>query len=145
MKWVKIFFFQLLKQSASWNCQNRQTSTASEPQDPSLTELPAKALEKRQASETCWKFHHTEDELREVNIQPKIAHIQTQAVVHQTCSEPVKRGEEMTSVQPQREESDVGDLNTHQTRLMTKARFLRYVILKMSSMLPLLDVPSNSS
>lgn len=45
----------------------------------------------------CWKFNCTEDQLCQVDVQAEVAHVQTQPIIHQTCSKPVSRAEEVSS------------------------------------------------
>lgn len=83
----------MLQQSTFWNCKDCKTSTTSKAQEPCLTYFPPKVLDKRQTSQSCRNFYYTKDELCEVDIQAKIANIQTQSVVYQTCSKPINRVE----------------------------------------------------
>lgn len=89
-----------IQKSTFWNCKYHKTSTASKQQDHCLTYFPPKGLEKRQRAQTCRYFYNAKDELCEVDIQTEVSNIQAQAVVHQTCSKPVSRAEEISSVQP---------------------------------------------
>lgn len=73
-----------------WDGKYPQTSSSSKKQHPCLTYSPPKVLDERQTAQTCRNFYYSKDELCEVDIQTKIANIQAQSIVHQTCSKPVK-------------------------------------------------------
>lgn len=73
-----------------WNKKNPKTSSTSKEQHPCLTYSPPEALEQRQTTYTCRKFYSSKDELCEVDVQAKVANIQAQSIIHQTCSKPAK-------------------------------------------------------
>lgn len=70
------------------NCNQNKTRAASKYQHGCLDWFPAEALQERQTPQPSRELDHTEDELREVDVQAEVPNAETQSVVHQAGSEP---------------------------------------------------------